>query len=449
MPVAYDPEPRGILKACEAYYDSLVKNYPGEDPTQIGRPETSRFYGLYFEGEVYNDHDLTELERGKTMIGKNLERTKFAALFQKAVVFSTDGTPRMRLNFMPPIRDLVVRTRSVSSFLLRGHHFEAEDSIALGEILRSNQLQRLEVDPCAMTKTFDVAGYLTRCLQGHVEMFADASVLQKLDIYKLVNLFDSHQQQRDFLKVIGTLPTLRNFEFDIDDPRLLQFLTNDIKVCKMPSVGITCSFDDSCVDMGPFFDAILGSRNLRHFRFSFCGLSRPITATVTRQIFDCVLSPTCSLFTVDFHNCLDVSVVTSLTSSSERVSRLPRSQLRRFGFEDPCKDEQMRLARFQFAQKRHPFLYNFGEYCSFEQRHELMAFFQYEFLTTVPRGLWPIILSRDFASWNRFEPDGWENDRYFGVEEVASMREPHPHWSRFKMILKLVESGIFGSREQA
>jgi len=372
----YDPEPRGILEACEAYYDSLVKNH-GEEPTQIGRPEASRFLGLYFDAMDYCEEDLTELERGKTMIGKVLERTRFAALFQEVLVLSRDR--RARLNFMPQIRDLVVRTRSVSSVSLYGHHFKAEDSIALGEILQSNQLQRLNVDPCAMTKTFDIAGYLTQCLQGHVEMFADASVLQKLDIDKLVNMFDSHQQQRDFLNVIGTLPVLRSFEFDIDDPRLLQFLTNDIKVWKMPSVGITCSFDESCVDMGPFFDAIVGSRNLRHFRFSLRFI--PIRAALTQQIFDCVLSPTCSLFSVYIRTSLDVSVVTSLTSSSESVSRLPRSQLRRFEFIDLCEDEQMRLVRFQFVQKRHPFLYNFGKYCSIEHR-DVTAFFQDEFIVS-------------------------------------------------------------------
>jgi len=359
-----NPNPTSMLQAFEDYYDSLViKVHPPliNPSSPAGRPAGSRFDQLHFAGRPISSF---KRERKRTSyITKVLERKKVALLFEGIIIESDRGSLDGSPQFMPLIRDLVLKDRSLSSFTVSRHHFSVNGTIALGEIIRANQLRCLVVDPWAIEGIFDFAGHLTRCLQAHIETFANGSVLRELRLGRLPSFFDSHEERRQIFDVIGTIPRLQSFSVRIQDPVTLELLTEFIKVWKIPSVAFNCDFSCGDANLRPVFDATVASRYLKHFYFSW-GLpgdsSREEDAVA--PILQSIQSPTRSLQTIDIRNPMDFpSNVLSLASLGKaRTERgAANSQLRQVVFpvslEPECSKTMKELYRVLLGN--HPFFY--------------------------------------------------------------------------------------------
>ena len=418
-----------ILAVMEEYYDFLLQQHGTIDSLATIRREESLFRTLYlYAGQTHT-------------IRRVLEREKCVAIFDKVVInhIDPDDPPAMiGDDVLNRIVDLVVNRRAISSLTVFGCYLRLDQALQLAQLLVTNQLEELELSFVQIGSP-NVAPFgqaLTQSLRNHVEMFADRSMLKVLNLRDALERMDA-DHHRDLFAAIGTLPSLVSFEILILDANLLVVLAGSIENWKIRRFKLHCEFGDEIetANFRPLFDSVASSRHIKVFSF---GVITPgdtfLPEAVARQLFELALSPTSGLLDFDLFGALvDLRQLSVLVPDDVDPALAARRPLRRFDFvqnqmqsmvENVGHDDAplanihalvMLLSKQlpylhsigltiddwsryqdQFVQSKSPNLLSVWNQLliQIEKNHVGMALFEPTTLSTVPAGLWAVVLHR-------------------------------------------------------
>jgi len=262
-------EPDFVLDVFEDYYEYLVNLHP-LDPSLEDRRVRSRFHSLYLQQDGPYDVAL-----------KLLERKEVIALFRHVEIVAFCLDPHWHREFMPMVRDLVVNDGVISSLTVYDQSLNNDNVIAMGEMLRTNQLHSFrelygEVEDSI--RRFDSPNDLIQGLQTHVQLYAERSILRELEIFNFCEIFsesshdNTNNERRQFFDIIGSLPRLKLFSMGVNDPHSFESWAIGIHALKVDDFKIEVrrlgDDDNNDIDFRPIFDAVATSKYLKCFEFS-------------------------------------------------------------------------------------------------------------------------------------------------------------------------------------
>jgi hypothetical protein len=276
---------------------------------------------------------------------------------------------------------------------------------------------------------------LTQSLRNHINIFKETSKLKELvlrDDWGLGRL-DLH---RDFFKVIRLLPSLESLTIKIIDNDLLQTLTKRLGKWKIRRVELLCGFrvDPAKDDFSPVFDAIAFSGHIKVFYFGCIRRDYFLPQSISQQLFDLAMSPNSSLVDIGIEaSRVDPRQLSCLVPEEVDPTVAAGRKLRRFDFQknmlgilEPGNQDMSVCyenldALLRLLSRQLPYLHSIGvsmrswtyykRLCcprnstkESELWHQLlvqmernrvgMALFEPTTVSTVPAGLWSIVLHR-------------------------------------------------------
>jgi hypothetical protein len=402
-----------MLMEMERYHDRLRLLQPTDSPSESQKVE-SKFHTLQFN-HVQEDK-----------IANVLDRKKCVALFEKVAM---DGVSLNVTRINQLIRDEGV----ISSLRVWDCNLRSNQVRKFVEILEVNRLESLEMK-LKVRNTQRFAQALILSLNRHIKTFAERSIFKELEVSDTLHGIDSHVQQ-DLFNVIADLPNLWYFGIDISDVDAFVTLSASIGNWKIRHFKLLCEMGNDVIDFGPLFEAISRSNHLKVFSFGPLITGQVLSARTSTQLLDLAVLPTSGLHEIN----LDAAILSTLDREDVDPSITARSQLRHFNIvseerlvsmEDEIDDQG--VAKYlrgvlTLLSNHLPYLYSVGLtmdnweiskrffryrdnvseclelwtkiWIQTEKNQVGMALLQPEVCSTVPGGLWSIVVHRAI-SWD-------------------------------------------------
>ena len=423
------------LDVMEQHYDiHCWKRVVDPDSTPIRQVVDSVYHTLYlYTGKTHTMYEV-------------LNRKKCVALFERVLIgpqTSTSGENSHRPihnKFLDSIVSLVVRDRLISSLVFTKCLLRYNQALRLARLLETNHLRSIEFSRTKLLADGDAARFgqaLTHSLRNHANMFQERSMLKDIDFRDPWGEGEPGLY-RDFFNVIGLLPSLEWLTVNLPGHELLEPLAGSIGQWKISHFRLLCAFwvEPNTVDFRPIFEAIANSAHIKVFAINCIEEHEFLPQSISQQLFDLALSPNSSLVDILVRKgaIVDLRQLSSLIPNNVDPTVAAGRKLRQFIMihyqtmallKTANEDMSVCLANLEalltLLSKQLPYLHSIGltmfwwrhyKSCNYisnsvqvtqlwnrllvqmERNRVGMALFESSTLSTVPAGLWPVVLHR-------------------------------------------------------